>query len=287
MSPSRRADVALLCAVALLSIPACSSHDGGPEGSPAAAAGRDHAALLARAEAAVQDELRPEEDRARDADRHPAEVLAFFGIDEGMRVVDLQATGGYYTELLSSIVGPTGTVYAQNNAFVLGRFAEAPLSERLSRLAEAGRANVQRIDAELDELELPRDLDAALFVRFYHDLFWLPTPDGDKADRAEFLRRVHAALTPGGVFGVIDHHAEAGSGERDALDPREGLHRIDVELVKREVLAAGFDLDGESDVLANPADTRDWNIFTEDPIDNSSRRDRTDRFMLRFVKPVS
>jgi predicted methyltransferase len=83
------------------------------------------------------------------------------------------------------------------------------------------------------------------------------------------------------VFGVVDHHAQAGSGERDALDPENGLHRIDVELVKQEVLAAGFLLQAESDLLRHPEDTRDWNIF----IDDRTRRDTTDRFVLRFIKP--
>ncbi len=236
--------------------------------------------MPAKIRSAVDDPLRSEEDRARDADRHPAEILAFFGIDEGIHVADLQATAGYYTEILSSVVGPGGMVYAQNNEFVLTRFAGEPLGQRLEKLRKAGRENIRRLDDELDEMKLPGNLDAALFIRFYHDLFWLPTPDGDKADRAEFLRRVHEALKPGGVFGIVDHHAEAGSGARDALDPGEGLHRIDIDLVKREVMEAGFVLDAESDVLSNPDDTRDWNIFSE------GRRDRTDRFVLRFVKPT-
>lgn len=229
----------------------------------------------------VADPTRPEDDRARDADRKPAAVIEFFGIQEGMRVADLQSGLGYYTELISCVVGPEGKVFAQNNGFVIERFAEGPLSARLERLVAAGRTNVTRIDAELDEMELPGELDAAVLVRFYHDLYWLPTPDGDKTDREEFLRLVYESLAPGGVFGIVDHHAEAGSGDRDALDPREGLHRIDVELVKQEVLAAGFVLDGESDVLADPDDTRDWNIFADD----AARRDKTDRFVLRFVKP--
>jgi len=239
------------------------------------------AASLARIREAVENPQRPAEDRARDADRKPAELLAFFGIGQGMRVVDLQCGTGYYTELLSSIVGPTGRVYAQNNEFVATRFADEPMKALLARLEAAGQNNVERLDVELDELDLPTDLDAAIFVRFYHDLFWLPTPDGNLTDRAEFLRRVHASLKPGGTFGVVDHHAETGSGERDAVDPREGLHRIDAELVRREILEAGFVLDGESDLLANPDDTRDWNIF----VDDAARRDKTDRFVLRFVKP--
>ena len=235
----------------------------------------DHAAV------AVADPLRPADDRKRDADRKPAEILNFFGVAPGMKVLDLQASNGYYTEILSGLVGPDGVVYAQNNHFVLTRFAEAPLQERIDRLAAAGRTNIVRIDAEVDAFELPEPVDVALFVRFYHDLFWLPTPDGDLADREEFLRRVYDALQPGGVFAVVDHHAEAGSGDRDAVDPGEGLHRVDAELVMAEILAAGFVLDGESDLLAHPEDTRDWNIFA----DESLRRDQTDRFVYRFRKP--
>ena len=240
-------------------------------------------ALAGHGRDAVDDPLRPDEDRARDADRKPAEILDFFGIEPGMRVVDLQSTRGYYTELVSAIVGTEGIVYAHNNDFVWNRFAQKPLTERIDRLTGAGRTNIERIEAELDELSLPQGLDAALFVRFYHDLFWLPTPDGDQADRTKFLAQVFASLKPGGVFGVIDHHAEPGSGERDALDPRQGLHRIDIAVVMKEILAAGFVLDAESDVLANPGDTRDWNIF----VDDGARRDKTDRFVLRFVKPFA
>ena len=224
---------------------------------------------------------RPEGDLERDADRKPKQLLDFFGIAPGMRVVELQATRGYYVELLAERVGAEGEVIAQNNSYVLNRFAEKPLSERMNRLTQAGVANVTRHDAELDELALPKSLDAALFIRFYHDLYWLPTPDGDKANRPKFLQQVFQSLKPGGVFGVIDHHAEAGSGARDALDPREGLHRVDIETVKREILDAGFILDAESDLLRDESDSRDWNIF----VDSGSRRDKTDRFVLRFIKP--
>jgi predicted methyltransferase len=231
-------------------------------------------------EAAVSDPGRPEEDQDRDVNRKPAELLGFLGITEGMRVVDLMASTGYYTEILSSIVGSEGQVYSQNNAFVLDRFAREPLESRLERL---GRDNIILHQAELGELNLPSDLDAALLVRFYHDFYWMPGPDGENGstDRALFNRQVFAALKSGGLFGVVDHHAEAGSGDRDALDPREGLHRVDAEMVKQEILAAGFVLEAESDLLANPEDTRDWNIF----VDEGTKRDTTDRFVYLFRKP--
>ncbi len=246
--------------------------------TPIAAEPLDPAGRLDRIRRAVDDPLRPQEDRDRDADRKPVEVLSFFGFDERMWIADLGAMDGYYTEILSSLVGPLGAVYAQNNAFVLQHLGK-PLAARLTKLSRAGRVNVQRVDTELDEMRLPSALDGVLMVRFYHDLFWLPARDSERTDRAEFLRRVYESLKPGGVFAVVDHSAQAGSGDRDARDRDRGLHRIDEELVRREILAAGFVLDAESNVLRRPEDTRDWEIHSD------GRRDKTDQFMLRFVKP--
>jgi predicted methyltransferase len=230
---------------------------------------------------AVDNPQRTEADRARDADRHPAAVLEFFGLEPGMNVVDVMAGTGYYSEMMASVVGPEGMVIIQNAKFPVESVYGEALDQRMTHLQESGVENVQRIDAELDEMELPSNLDGAIFIRFYHDLFWIPVREDEKTDRQEFLRRVYQSLKPGAFFGVIDHHAEAGSGERDALDRRKGLHRIDIELVKREILEAGFVLDAESDLLQNPDDTRDWNIFSE------GRRDKTDRFVLRFLKPAA
>lgn len=217
---------------------------------------------------AVANPERPEEDRARDADRLPAEVLAFAGIERGMTVADLMSSRGYYTEILAEAVGRRGKVYAHNNPWVLERFAEAPLAARLERMA---RTNIERADVELGS-PLPANLDAAILIRFYHDFYWLG------ADRAAFNESVFEALEPGGVYVVLDHHAEAGSRDRDV----QTLHRVDRAMVVEEILAAGFVLDAESDLLADPEDTRDWNIFA----DSAARRDQTDRFLIRFRKPV-
>jgi predicted methyltransferase len=216
---------------------------------------------------AVDDPERPAEDRARDADRHPFEVLRFFGIRPGMTVADLMAGRGYYTEILARAVGPEGRVIAQNNATVIARFAGEALSRRLARPALSG---VLRLDRELEDLGLPREsLDAALMVLFYHDTVWMQT------DRARMNREIFTALKPGGVFGVVDHCAEPGSGTRDA----QTLHRIDPAVVKGEVLAAGFTLDAESDLLRHPEDDHRANVF------EPSVRGRTDRFVYRFRRP--
>ena len=230
--------------------------------------------------AAVAHEDRPAAERARDAHRMPAEVLAFFGIEEGMQVAEMMAGTGYYTEILSQVVGPDGRVYAQNNEYVLKRFAEKPLTALIARLPYD---NVVKLDAEVQEALPGPDgeggeggegggLDAAMLVRFYHDFYW------QECDRAGFNRAIFAALKPGGVFGVIDHHAEPGSGSRDV----QSLHRVERDMVVAEILAAGFVLEAETDLLANPDDTHDWNIFA----DQAARRDQTDRFVLRFRKPI-
>jgi predicted methyltransferase len=115
---------------------------------------------------------RTPDDRALDAGRKPAELLAFAGIRPGMRVAELGAGGGYTTELLARAVGPTGTVYAQNNRLILDRFAEKPWSARLTRPV---MANVVRVDREFDDPLPPAasNLDAVVIILFYHDLFWM------------------------------------------------------------------------------------------------------------------
>ncbi len=227
-------------------------------------------AYLVDAVAAPQRSLR---DRRRDADRRPAHVLAFFGLRPGMEVAELMAGGGYYVDILARAVGPEGVVHVQNSPYVLQRFAEKPLSKRLARLEADGIHNLVRHDRPLEDPGLPLGgLDLVLLNRFYHDTYW------QEVDRPAMLRAIYDALEPGGVFGVVDHRARDGVGSRDA----ERLHRIDEALVEKEILAAGFVLDAESDLLHHPEDTRDWSIFADD----SARRDRTDRFVLRFRKPL-
>ncbi len=217
---------------------------------------------------AVDDPTRPDGDRERDFDRRPAEVLAAFGIEPGMRVADLMAGGGYYTEILADVVGPEGTVICQNNAYVVERFVDKALAERLARMDQPW---VERHDAELDDLRLaPESLDAALMVLFYHDTYW------QGVDRAAMNRQVYDALVPGGLYGIVDHNAEAGSGRRDV----QTLHRVDADLVRAEILAAGFELAGESGLLQHPEDDHTQNVF------RTGIRGKTDRFIYLFRKPM-
>jgi len=241
------------------------SSEGG-EASARRVTGSRHAA-----EQAVASPDRTEEDRALDAGRHPVETFAFFGIEPGMDVVDVFAGGGYTTEILARIVGPEGSVVAQNNAWVLDRFARAPLEARLGRLA---MPNVTALEAELDHPvpEGAHDLDAVIFILSYHDSVWM------SADRAAMNRAIFEALRPGGVYGIVDHAAAPGHGTNDT----QTFHRIERSSVIEEITAAGFVLDGEADFLANPDDTRDWN---PSPSQAGERRGTSDRFVLRFRRP--
>jgi predicted methyltransferase len=223
------------------------------------------------AERAVAAPDRSEADRALDAGRFPAETLAFFGIRPGMRVAELGAGGGYTTELLARTVGPTGRVYGQNAKLVLERFAEKPWSERL---AKPVNAQVVRVDREFDDPLPPEavNLDAVLIVLVYHDTVW------QEVDRARMNAAVFAALRPGGIYGVIDHSAKPGTGTSDT----KTLHRIEESALRSEIEKAGFVLDGEADVMRNPADPRDWNAS---PTAAGEKRGTADRFVLRFRKP--
>ncbi len=233
--------------------------------------GATEPAVPAFVRAAVEAPDRSADDRALDAGREPAEMLAFFGIRPGARVAELGAGRGYTAELLARVVGPEGKVYGQNTPQLLERFAEKPWSERLTKPV---MANVVRLDRSFDD-PFPadvKDLDAVLIVLFYHDTAWLGV------DRDRMNRAVLRALKPGGVYGIVDHSGRAGSGIADA----QALHRIDEAVVRSEVEAAGFRLDGEADFLRNPADSRDWSAS---PSAAAERRGTSDRFVLRVVKP--
>jgi len=214
---------------------------------------------------------RSDADRALDAGRRPDRLLAFFGIRPGMRVAELAAGGGYTAELLARVVGSSGRVYGHNTPGILERFAEAPWS---ARLATPVMQSVVRLDRSFED-PFPAEvvgLDAVLLVMFYHDAVWM------KVDREKMNRAVFRALAPGGVYGIVDHSAKAGSGVADA----ETLHRIDESVVRREIESAGFRLAGEGDFLRNPEDPRDWSAS---PRVAGEQRGTSDRFVLKFVKP--
>jgi predicted methyltransferase len=219
---------------------------------------------------------RSQEDRALDAGRHPAETLTFLGVRPGMRVADLGAGPGYTTELLARAVGRTGVVYMQNEPTWLPSLADA-LRERFAHAAMAEPSVIQ-VERPF-EAPLPPEasnLDLVVMNLVYHDVA------ATKTDRAAMNGHVFDALRPGGSYVVIDTSAPDGSGSAGT----QTLHRIDENVVKTEVVGAGFRLADEGAFLRNPSDARDWNA-APDAATALGKRGTADRFALRFVKPLT
>ena len=226
-------------------------------------------------DSAVDNGARPEADRARDDGRKPAAVLEFLGIEPGMSVLDMYSGGGYYTEILSYVVGENGKVFAHANKaylnFVGDEFERRYLGGRLG--------NTEVLMAENNELALDAgQFDAILMVLSFHDLFYSDPENGwPTIDVDRFLAELHHGLKDDGVIGIIDHYAADGA-------PRETggtTHRIDPAIVIEEMARAGFRLDGQSDILRTQSD--DYSKIVFDP----ALRGRTDRFVMRFRKADS
>jgi predicted methyltransferase len=213
---------------------------------------QDYKAILA-------DPGRPDNERALDPIRKPEEMLKFYGVKPGDKVGDLMASRGYYTAILSQVVGDKGVVYSANPAV---------REETRERFKNPRYANVKLVEGGMGSVDLPSDgsLDFVLINLDYHEV--------DRADRAAMNKRVFAALKPGGVYGVVDHSAKDGAGDSVA----KTTHRIEKALAVNEVTAAGFKLAKESDLLKSADDTREGSAVKE-------ARGKSDRFVLRFEKP--
>jgi len=215
---------------------------------------------------ALEQASRPAEDRKRDAGRKPQQVMQFVGVKPGMKVLDLIASGGYYTEVLAHRVGKNGEVLAHNNKFMRevmeGRFNK----ELDSRLEKNRLPNVKRFDKEFGEFNLENEIDVATMVLNYHDVYGFPAEK-----RQAMLNEIKKALKPGGIFMVIDAQANPGK-----HNPK--LHRLNSQIAKDDILKIGFKLVEESAILANPKDDHSKVVF--DP----SIRGKTDRYLLKFVK---
>ncbi|HEY7904326.1 MAG TPA: methyltransferase [Casimicrobiaceae bacterium] len=223
-------------------------------------ASQPDASLAAHYAQVVADPVRSAPDRANDAERHPAQLLAFAGVAPGMRVLDVSAGAGYTSALLALAVGPQGRVYAQ---------APHPGAALQQRVADHPGTNIEVVARPFDDPVPPqvRDLDLVTLIQNYHDISYLPV------DRGAMNAHLFAALRHGGHYVVIDHSARPGTGIADGRT----LHRIDENVVLEEAKRAGFVLEAEGDFLRNPADTRDT--------PSTRATIPTDKFALRFVKP--
>lgn len=254
----------LLTAVFLVAVAA-------PFSLASAAAKEVKTATPAYVTTAMHDPAR-KDDAANDERRHLGEVMAFTKVKPGQKVLELVPGSGYWTRVFSAIAGPKGHVYTVWPK-EMEKYAAKSLANWQELVKKAPYTNVSLLEQPAAALSAPEPVDVVFTSQNYHDYhdkFMGPV------DLAEFGKQVLAALKPGGVFVVIDHSARAGSGIEDT----DTLHRIDPEVVKKEMTAAGFVFDGSSDALRNPADPLTAKVF------DASIRGHTDQFMYRFRKPA-
>jgi len=242
-----------------------------PYAAVTAASSQTAGAVPAYITAAINNPAR-KADAADDSRRKLAAVMVFTGVKPGQKVLELVPGEGYWTRAFSGIVGPTGHVYTvwPNE---MGKYSAKSLANWQGLVATPDYANVSLLQQAAAQLSAPESVDLVFTVQNYHDYhdsFMGPV------NMAAFGKQVFTALKPGGVFVVIDHVAPAGSGIADT----DTLHRIDPAVVKKEMEAAGFMFDGESDALHNANDPHTASVF------DKSIRGNTDQFIYRFRKPA-
>ena len=214
---------------------------------------------------AIVDPRRPAAEVERDPLRHPADMLHFIGLMPGDHIADIRPEEGYFSRLFAPVVGEAGQVYAFVPTLTAGR--EQAFAEGLQR----DYGNVTPVIGLLDEMSFDQPLDVVFMGQEYHDFHI----DRFDVDVAEMNRRVFQALRPGGVYVILDHSGRPGTGNTEVAT----LHRIEGAFLRREVEAAGFVFEGETRVVANPADPLDISVFDE------SIRGRSDQFVYRFRRP--
>lgn len=212
--------------------------------------------------AILADPGRPDADKARDADRKPAEVVAFAGVKPGNKVAELAPGGGYFTRILSGAVGPTGIVYA------IAR-QESPA---LKAIADA-KPNVKIAVSTPGTIAVPEPVDVVWTTLNYHDFKNVKVGETDAA--SVINAAAFKALKPGGTYFIVDHEAGKGVG----ATVTNTLHRIEGATVRKEVEAAGFRFDAESPLLRHAADDHSQKV------QETGIRGKTDQFVYRFRKP--
>lgn len=231
-------------------------------------------AAPANVAAAIAAKGRPAEAVKLDESRKPADVLRFLGLERGDRALDLFTGTGYYSEIMARAVGPQGSVLAWEPTNFYSEEVKKGWAELRTR-----SPNARLMVSTAAELGIaPKSIDFAMLHLNYHDTYWESAEHKfPRMDPVAFLATLFAAMKPGGIVGVVDHVAAPGGDTRETADR---LHRIDPAVIRVDFERAGFVLDGESDLLRNPADDLGKLVF--DP----SVRGKTDRVLYRFKRPA-
>jgi predicted methyltransferase len=222
--------------------------------------------------AAVAAPERSDKDRERDVRERPAELMAWAGVQPGMKVADVFGGGGYWSELLSRAVGPGGAVTLVNNA-PYWNFGKDDIKARFAdnRLPGVTRRVVETCDLKLGK----EQYDLILMFMAYHDIYWVNENGGWPAiDTDGFVRQLYAALKQGGLLLIVDNAAAAGAGSSSVNQ----LHRIEESFAKRDFETHGFELEATWDGYRNPGD--DYTKLVFDP----AVRGKTDRFVHLYEK---
>jgi predicted methyltransferase len=257
---------AALAAVSLAALSACAT-------TMDTETSASHVSTLELVDAAIANPVRTDELRKLDDSRKPAETLAFLGLQPGMHAADLITGSGYWAQILAKVVGPTGSV----TAWEPDQFYKAGEEKTKLDALIAASPGVTLGQYPFDAFAPPAGAyDFALINLNYHDLYWESAKYGiPHTDPAAYVRNLYAAMRPGGIVGLIDHVGPAG----DTRAIVEKMHRIDPATVRADFERAGFKLEAQSDLLANPADDHTKGVF--DP----AIRGKTDRFIFKFRKP--
>jgi predicted methyltransferase len=227
-------------------------------------------AVPAYIQAAVADASRPDADKQRDANRKPAESVAFAGVKPGDKVGELMPGSGYFTRVLSKTVGANGVVYAMSNTPAAPPGGAPARPNAIATLAaDPGYKNIKLAGMDATA-KLPEQVDVMWTSQNYHDF-----ANRAEAELVAFNKMVFDQLKPGGVYLVIDHASSPGTGKTVSRT----LHRIDPEAVKKDLAAVGFVFEAESKLLHNASDPRTAAAH------DATFRGATDQFMLRFRKP--
>ncbi|KXI29299.1 class I SAM-dependent methyltransferase [Paraglaciecola hydrolytica] len=222
---------------------------------------------------ALANSQRPEQDLEADPRRKPEQVLAFFQLKPGQKVLDLFSGGGYYTELASIVVGEQGLVDAHNNNAYLKFIGEEKL---LKRYQHQRLNNVTQLHQEANDLTLCEDCyDRVLMILSFHDLYYVDEKSGwPQIHASSLMAKIRRSLKSGGLVGIVDHNAITGA----SIEVAQSLHRIDPKLIKDYMTQWGFSFKAESTVLANPQDKGDL------PMWDPSVKGHTNRAVMLFKK---
>ena len=246
--------------------------------------------------AAVAGDWRSAQDKARDAWRHPAQSLAFWGVKPGAVVVEFWPGAGWYTNIIAPFLAATGGAYYAADVQATTPAAVAltgALRQRLEANAKLyGQVKFTEFGPTSGPVAPAGSADVALFLRNLHD--WMA---GDIAEKA--FHDAFQALKPGGVLGIEEHRAAPG-GLQDLLAKTGYVQEAYVKQMAKE---AGFTFDKTSEINANPKDDRNhpFGVWTLPPTRRSAPEGKpanpkfdhtkydaigeSDRMTLRFVKP--